>query len=241
MAVQARAADQAKPDLNRGQAIAAQICASCHGADGNSAGGAYPKLAGQHPEYLVKQLKDFKTQPGAKQPTRNNAIMAGMVAALSDQDMANVAAYFSTQTPKPGYAHNKDTVPLGQKIYRAGITDKGVPACASCHGPTGQGIPSQYPRLSGQWADYTVTQLTAFTQGAGARNTTKRCMRLHRACRTVRSRLSLTTSRACIKSPYESEAGRETVTRLAEKQEKGEGIACSDIPAPFFAVQSEFE
>jgi len=185
-AVQARAQDQAapaKPDINRGQAIAAQVCASCHGADGNSAGDAYPKLAGQHPEYLVKQLKDFKTQPGAKQPARNNAIMAGMAAALSDQDMVNVAAYFSTQTPKPGYAHNKDTVPLGQKIYRGGIADKGVPACASCHGPTGQGIPSQYPRLSGQWAGYTVTQLTAFTQGPGARNNNE-------AMHAIASRLS---------------------------------------------------
>jgi cytochrome c553 len=170
LAVQAKAADQAKPDLNRGQAIAAQVCASCHGADGNSAGGAYPKLAGQHPEYLVKELKDFKTQPGAKQPARSNPIMAGIAGALSDQDMVNVAAYFATQAPKPGYAHNKNTVPLGQKIYRAGIAEKGVPACASCHGPTGQGIPSQYPRVSGQWSDYLVAQLTAFQQGPGARN-----------------------------------------------------------------------
>jgi cbb3-type cytochrome c oxidase subunit III len=170
LAVQARAADPAKPDVNRGQAIATQVCASCHGADGNSAGGAYPKLAGQHPEYLVKQLMDFKTQPGAKQPARNNAIMAGMAAALSSQDMVNVAAYFAAQTPKPGYAHDKNTVPLGEKIYRAGIAERAVPACASCHGPTGQGIPVQYPRLSGQWAEYTVTQLNAFTQGAGARN-----------------------------------------------------------------------
>lgn len=170
LAVQARAADPAKPDVNRGQAIATQVCASCHGADGNSTGGAYPKLAGQHPEYLVKQLMDFKTQPGAKQPARNNAIMAGMAAALSSQDMVNVAAYFAAQTPKPGYAHDKNTVPLGEKIYRAGIAERAVPACASCHGPTGQGIPVQYPRLSGQWAEYTVTQLNAFTQGAGARN-----------------------------------------------------------------------
>jgi cbb3-type cytochrome c oxidase subunit III len=170
LAVQARAADPAKPDINRGQAIATQVCASCHGADGNSAGGAYPKLAGQHPEYLVKQLMDFKTQPGAKQPARNNAIMAAMAAPLSNQDMVNVAAYFAAQTPKPGYAHNKNTVPLGEKIYRGGIAERAVPACASCHGPTGQGIPVQYPRLSGQWADYTVTQLNAFTQGPGARN-----------------------------------------------------------------------
>ena len=170
LAVQARAADPAKPDVNRGQAIATLVCASCHGADGNSTGGAYPKLAGQHPEYLVKQLMDFKIQPGAKQPARNNAIMAGMAAALSSQDMVNVAAYFAAQTPKPGYAHDKNTVPLGEKIYRAGIVERAVPACASCHGPTGQGIPVQYPRLSGQWAEYTVTQLNAFTQGPGARN-----------------------------------------------------------------------
>jgi cbb3-type cytochrome c oxidase subunit III len=183
LAVQARAADPAKPDINRGQAIAAQVCASCHGADGNSAGGAYPKLAGQHPEYLVKQLMDFKIQPGAKQPARNNAIMAGMASALSNQDMANVAAYFAAQTPKPGYAHDKNTVPLGQKIYRAGIAERAVPACASCHGPTGQGIPVQYPRLSGQWAEYTVTELTAFTQGAGARNNND-------AMHTIASRLS---------------------------------------------------
>lgn len=170
LAVQARAADPAKPDVNRGQAIATQVCASCHGADGNSTGGAYPKLAGQHPEYLVKQLMDFKTQPGARQPARNNAIMAGMAAALSNQDMVNVAAYFAAQTPKPGYAHDKNTVPLGEKIYRAGIAERAVPACASCHGPTGQGIPVQYPRLSGQWAEYTVTELNAFAQGPGARN-----------------------------------------------------------------------
>ena len=183
LAVQARAADPAKPDINRGQAIAAQVCASCHGADGNSAGGAYPKLAGQHPEYLVKQLMDFKTQPGAKQPARNNAIMLGMAAALSDQDVVNVAAYFAAQTPKPGYAHNKDTVPLGQKIYRAGIAERAVPACAGCHGPTGMGIPVQYPRLSGQWAEYTVAQLNALTQGPGARNNSD-------VMHTIASRLS---------------------------------------------------
>jgi cytochrome c553 len=96
--------------------------------------------------------------------------MAGIAGALSDQDMVNVSAWFATQVPKPGYAHNKDTVALGQKIYRGGIADKGVPACASCHGPTGQGIPSQYPRLSGQWADYTAAQLTAFQQGVRNNN-----------------------------------------------------------------------
>ncbi|WP_423393304.1 c-type cytochrome [Burkholderia sp. LMG 21824] len=167
---EANAADAAKPDLDRGKAIAGQVCASCHGADGNSASGSFPKLAGQHPEYLVKQLNDFKTQPGAKGPARSNAVMVGFASALSADDMRNVAAYYGSQTTKLGTARDAATVPIGQKIYRGGIAEKGVPACASCHGPTGQGIPVQYPRLSGQWADYTVAQLTAFQQGAGARN-----------------------------------------------------------------------
>jgi cytochrome c553 len=168
LAVSAQAADAAqpaKPDVTRGQAIATQVCAACHGADGNSAGGAFPKLAGQHAAYIVKELKDYKTQPGAKGPARNNPIMAGIAGALSDQDMINVAAYFETQKSKPGYAHDKDTVPVAQKIYRGGVADRGVPACAACHGPNGMGIPTQYPRLSGQWADYTAAQLTAFAQG----------------------------------------------------------------------------
>ncbi len=130
----------------------------------------FPKLAGQHEAYLVKQLKDFKVQAGAKAAARTNAIMAGMAGALSDQDMINVAAYFAAQTPKPGFAHDAATVSEGQKIYRGGIADRHVPACAACHGPTGMGIPVQYPRLSWQWSDYTVTQLHAFQQGAGARN-----------------------------------------------------------------------
>ena len=176
----AEAQAPAKPDLNRGQAIASQVCASCHGADGNSAGGAYPKLAGQHAEYLYKQLTEFKAQPG-KTPARNNAIMAGMVAALSEQDMHNVSAYFASQTAKPGAAHNKDTVPLGEKIYRGGLAEKGVPACASCHGPTGAGMPAQYPRLSGQWAEYTAAQLVAFRDETRKNNAT-----MH----TVASRLS---------------------------------------------------
>jgi cytochrome c553 len=170
MAMAADPATPAKPDLARGQAIAAQVCAACHAADGNSTGGAYPKLAGQHAEYLVKELKDFKPQPGGKPPARNNAIMAGFASALSDQDMINVAAWFASQTPKPGFARDAKTVPEGQKIWRAGIADKGVPACAACHGPTGQGIPVQYPRLSGQWSEYVVAQLQAFQQGTRNNN-----------------------------------------------------------------------
>ena len=182
-AATAKAADAAKPDLDRGKAIAVQVCASCHGADGNSASGGFPKLAGQHPEYLVKQLNDFKAQPGAKAPARNNAVMVGFASALTEQDMRNVAAYYASQAPQLGAAHNAATVPIGQKIYRGGIGEKGVPACASCHGPTGQGIPAQYPRLSGQWTDYTVAQLNAFQQGAGARNNNE-------AMRQIASRLT---------------------------------------------------
>lgn len=170
MAMAADPATPAKPDLARGQAIAAQVCAACHAADGNSTGGAYPKLAGQHADYLVKELKDFKPQPDGKPPARNNAIMAGFASALSGQDMINVAAWFASQTPKPGFARDAKTVPEGQKIWRAGIADKGVPACAACHGPTGQGIPVQYPRLSGQWSDYVVAQLQAFQQGTRNNN-----------------------------------------------------------------------
>ncbi len=161
----ANAAQPAKPDLTRGRAIATQVCAACHGADGNSAGAAFPRLAGQHAAYIVKQLKDYKTQPAAKAPARSNPIMAGIASALNDQDMANVAAYFESQKAKPNYARNKDDVALGQKIYRGGIADKGVPACAACHGATGIGIPVQYPRLSWQWGDYTVAQLNAFASG----------------------------------------------------------------------------
>ncbi len=155
----------AKPDLAKGQQIASQVCAACHGADGNSGTPANPKLAGQHADYLVKQLQNFKVKPGAKQAERANAVMAGFSAALSDADMRNVSAYFSAQTLKPSAARNKDVVELGKSIYRGGIPSKNVPACAGCHSPNGAGIPAQYPALGGQFADYTASQLVAFRQG----------------------------------------------------------------------------
>ncbi|WP_424192781.1 c-type cytochrome [Ampullimonas aquatilis] len=159
------AAKTAKPDTAKGQAIVTQVCASCHGADGNSTSPTYPRLAGQHPEYLVKQLSNFKTKAGAKEAERANAVMAGFASTLSDDDMKNVAAYLSSQEAKPGAAKNKETVSLGQKIYRGGIAEKNVPACAGCHSPNGAGIPAQYPRLSGQHADYTESQLVGFRAG----------------------------------------------------------------------------
>ncbi len=154
-----------KVDINKGSQIVTQVCAACHGADGNSTAPANPKLAAQHPDYIYKQLSNFKVKPGAKTAERENAIMAGFAGALSEEDMRNVAAYMGQQKAKPGAAKNKDTLELGQKIYRGGIAEKNVPACAGCHSPNGVGIPAQYPRLAGQHAEYTESQLTAFRGG----------------------------------------------------------------------------
>jgi cbb3-type cytochrome c oxidase subunit III len=155
----------AKPDAAHGQQIASQVCAACHGAEGNGTSPTYPKLAAQHADYLYKQLVNFKPQ-GDKPAERNNAVMAGFAATLSEPDMRDVAAWFSSQAIKPAAAKDKTVVELGQKIYRGGIAGKGVPACAGCHSPNGAGIPAQYPRLAGQYAEYTEAQLTAFRQGA---------------------------------------------------------------------------
>ena len=158
----AAAADKpaAKTDLARGSQIASQVCAACHAADGNSPAAANPKLAGQHPEYLSKQLASYK-----ENKARKNPVMMGFAAALTPEDAANVSAHFAAQKPKEGAARNAATVKWGEKIYRGGVADKGIAACAGCHGPAGAGIPAQYPRLAGQWADYTKTQLMAFRAG----------------------------------------------------------------------------
>lgn len=148
-------------------AAAAQVCAACHSADGNSAAAANPKIAGQFAEYLHKQLRDFKPQ-GAKKPARESAIMTGMVANLSDGDMKSLATYYAGQALKPAAAADKDLAALGQKIWRGGNAATGVPACAGCHGPAGAGNPAQYPRLAGQFAEYTAAQLKLFRDGARA-------------------------------------------------------------------------
>lgn len=153
------AAKAAKPDLAKGEASYGAVCAACHGADGNSGTPAYPKLAQQHPEYLVKQLQEFKSDK------RNNAVMKGFASALSDEDMKNIAYWVTSKKAKPGFAKDKELVSLGERIYRGGIADRQVAACAGCHSPNGAGIPSQYPRLSGQHADYSIAQLTAFRDG----------------------------------------------------------------------------
>jgi cytochrome c553 len=160
----ATAAGAAKADPAKGQTIAAGVCAACHGPDGNSTQPVNPKLAAQHPEYLVKQLKDFKGTAEAP-AARQNAIMAGFAAALSEQDMRDVSAWFASQGLRPSWAENGELAKQGEAIYRGGIPAKDVPSCAGCHGPTGAGIPAQYPRLHGQFAEYTAAQLTAFRQG----------------------------------------------------------------------------
>lgn len=158
-----------KPDPAKGQQIAAGVCAACHGTDGNSAIPANPRLNGQHPEYIVKQLVDY-TKPQNAKDARVNAIMMGFASALSADDKRHVAAWFASQKPMQGSAQNKDLAQIGQRIYRAGIPEKKVPACAGCHAPTGAGIPSQYPRMAGQHAEYTEAQLKAFRDGTRRNN-----------------------------------------------------------------------
>jgi cytochrome c553 len=145
-----------KPDVAKGQELSTNVCGACHTADGSRGLSANPILQGQHPEYLVKQLTEFKAGK------RTNPIMQGMAAPLTEADMLNVATFYAGKQAKPGAAKNKDTIALGQKIYRAGIADKQVPACAGCHSPNGAGIPAQYPRIGGQHAEYVDAQLKAF-------------------------------------------------------------------------------
>ena len=154
----------AKPDLAKGEASFAGACAACHGADGNSGIPVNPILAQQHPQYLVKQLQEFKSGK------RANAVMSGMAATLSDEDMKNVAYWLHSKTAKPGFAKDKELVALGERIYRGGIADRQVAACAGCHSPNGAGIPAQYPRLGGQHADYLSAQLSGFRDGLRKNN-----------------------------------------------------------------------
>lgn len=156
-----------KGDPAKAQQIVTQVCAACHAADGNSSIPANPILAGQHPEYAYKQLVNFKPQ-GGKPAERNNGVMAGMVANLSQEDMQNLAVYFAAQKAKPRAARDAALAKQGEAIYRGGVAGKGVPACAACHAPNGTGMPAQYPRLAGQYAEYTSSQLKAFRSGQRA-------------------------------------------------------------------------
>lgn len=164
-----------KADLAKAQQLATQVCAACHAADGNSALPPNPVLAGQHADYTLKQLVSFKPRDG-KPAERPNAVMAGMVASLSADDMRDLAAYFEAQKPRPRAARDAELARLGQAIYRGGILAKNVAACTACHGPGGAGIPAQFPRLAGQFSEYIVAQLRAFRAGERA-NDPNRMMR----------------------------------------------------------------
>lgn len=157
-------AQSAKPDLVKGAALYGQMCVACHGADGNSSTPINPSLAQQHPEYLIKQLQEFKSGK------RDNAIMKGFAAGLSDDDMRNISFWLADQKAKTGFAKEKDLVRMGERIYRGGIADRQIAACAGCHSPNGAGIPAQNPRLSGQHAVYTEAQLKAFRDGIRKNN-----------------------------------------------------------------------
>ncbi|MBU0752495.1 MAG: cytochrome c4 [Gammaproteobacteria bacterium] len=166
----AKAAPKGNPA--KGQAIATTVCAACHAADGNGTGPANPKIAGQHAEYLLKQMKNFKGADG-KQPERVNAIMNGMIAPYDEAQMRDLAAYFAAQKQSGEKAKSRETIEAGQKLYRAGDKSKGLAACAACHGPAGAGIPSQYPRIQGQYAEYIEAQVKAFRDGTRANDPAK--------------------------------------------------------------------
>lgn len=163
-------AQEVRPDAAKGQVIASQVCAACHAADGNSTIPANPRLAQQHSAYLHKQLLDYTVRKGQQKPQRDNAVMNGFAAQLSDADKRDVAAWFASQTAKPASARNQDLLALGQRIYRAGLPEKALPSCFGCHNPAGLGIPNQYPRLSGQHAEYVDATLKAFRDGSRRNN-----------------------------------------------------------------------
>lgn len=148
--------DQKAPNMAAAEKTAKTVCAACHGADGNGVIALNPKLAGQHPDYLTKQLHDFKAGK------RANSVMLGMVANLSDEEISGLASYFAVQTPTLGKAKSNGKGSLGEKIYRGGIAATNVPACAACHGANGEGLPKRFPRISGQHAGYTAQQLKIF-------------------------------------------------------------------------------
>ena len=153
-----------KGDPAKAQQVVSQVCAACHGPDGNSPLAANPILAGQHPEYILKQLVNFKPRNG-KVPERSSPVMTGMVANLSQDDMANVAVYYARQKARPRAASDPELVKQGREIYRGGILAKSLSACSACHSPNGSGMPAQFPRLAGQHAEYIEAQLKAFRSG----------------------------------------------------------------------------
>jgi cytochrome c553 len=150
---------EAHSDSAKAQGIANQVCAACHGFDGNSPLPTNPSIAGQHADYLLKQLSEFKSG------VRNNPIMAPIAATLSANDMRDLASYYNSLTPKQMAAKDAALVEQGRKLYRGGNASNGLAACAGCHSPNGAGIPAQFPRLASQHADYVAAQLRAFRAG----------------------------------------------------------------------------
>ena len=173
------AAGSVKPDAAKGATLYEQgdaargvlACVSCHGAAGNSTIPANPNLAAQSHEYLYKQLNEFRPKPGATEALRKGvdgapSVMTAMGASLTEADMRNLSAYLTQQKlTEPATATNPKLLERGQKIWRGGIPDRNVPACASCHSPNGAGIPGQYPRLGGQYPSYIEEQLKLFRAG----------------------------------------------------------------------------
>ncbi len=159
-AAEVAASSQAsKPDLAKAKQIVSDQCAACHGTDGNSASPANPSIAGQHAEYITLQLTHFQNG------IRASAVMQAMAAKLTPDDMRALGVFFAQQKAKPSMAKDKELVAAGQKIYRGGNAGSGVPACSACHSPDGVGVPARYPRVGGQYADYTLAQLKAFKSG----------------------------------------------------------------------------
>ncbi len=146
------------PEYTKGQALAG-VCAGCHGVDGVSPIPTQPNLAGMSWQYIAKQLRHFKSGQ------RDNAIMKGFSATLSDADMKSLGVYFSAQKGRPIGTKDEKLARSAEHLYRAGDATRGIPACAGCHSPSGAGIPAQYPRVGGQHAEYTLAQLTAFKGG----------------------------------------------------------------------------
>jgi len=168
IAVSAATEAPAGPDLARGKQIAGTVCVACHGADGNSLIPANPILAGQGADYIARTLAEYKSdKPTA---TRRDPIMKGMAAALSPEDMRDVGAWFAAQKMSPSIARDKSAAMRGERIWRGGIKESSVPACAGCHGPAGKGVPVQYPRVAGQYADYTLVALKAYAAGVERTN-----------------------------------------------------------------------
>lgn len=153
-------------DPAQAKQIVTQVCAACHGADGNSTDPAYPSLAGQGAYYLYEQLNKFKAQGGK----RASGVMSAMALRLNDDEMRGVADYFAQQTPKPAAAPDQALAEQGEAIYRGGIAARNVSACASCHGFDGSGLPPEFPRLAGQHTRYLAKQLHEFSSGRRASN-----------------------------------------------------------------------